>query len=209
MKLEKKLLILLVLLPGLSHCGHMPKIVILHDPLSAEEHIQLGLSYESQQKWDLALSEYKAALEKGKQTSLIEGYIGNVYYEKKGYASAKRAYLSALEKNPENAAILNNLASLLLVHPGNNKETRWENLKEAEVLVRKAIRIAPQKRPYFLDTLGQIYMARGEAEIALSFFREAEQIMSSDVPFFAELIAHKKHASETLEKKPFLLKESE
>ncbi|MFQ5950231.1 MAG: hypothetical protein ACE5J1_06050, partial [Nitrospiria bacterium] len=56
-----RLVLSFFLLFGLVGCGAVPKIIILEDPLTHEEHLQLGLSYEAKGEWDLALSEYKAA----------------------------------------------------------------------------------------------------------------------------------------------------
>ena len=42
----------------LSGCS-LPRIIILNDPLSAEEHNNLGRIYESQEKYDLAAQQYR------------------------------------------------------------------------------------------------------------------------------------------------------
>src|SRR3569832_1366626 len=139
---------------GMSGCGTVPKIIVLKDPLSNEEHLRLGLSYEAQGQWDLALSEYDAALKKGGPSSVIEGYRGTVYFSRKDYSSAEDAYRKSLSENPRNAPVLNNLASLYLV--------RKENLEEAERLVRRALEIDPPRKPYYLDTLGALFLERNE-----------------------------------------------
>ena len=53
----------IVALIFLSSCS-LPKIIILHDPLSVEEHNNLGQIYESQQKYELAAEQYHEALKK-------------------------------------------------------------------------------------------------------------------------------------------------
>ncbi|MGE5808366.1 MAG: hypothetical protein ACM32I_04495, partial [Nitrospirota bacterium] len=45
----------------LSGCS-LPRIIILNDPLSPEEHNNLGSIYESQGKFDLAAQQYREAL---------------------------------------------------------------------------------------------------------------------------------------------------
>lgn len=179
-------------LSGIAGCGSVPKIIILKDPLSSEEHLRLGLSYEAQGQWDLALSEYEAALEKGGPSSLIQGYRGNVYFSKKEYPSAKAAYQKSLSENPQNAPVLNNLAFLYLAQK--------ENLKEAERLIHRAIEADPPRKPYYLDTLGGVYLERGEPDLALSAYREAEQLAPADPSFLDHLQDNQKRVLDLLEK---------
>jgi tetratricopeptide (TPR) repeat protein len=183
-----------LLLLGSTGCGSVPKIIILKDPLSAEEHRRLGLSYEAQGKWDLALSEYDAALKKGGPSSVIQGYRGNVYLSKKDYLSAKDAYQKSLSENPQNAPVLNNLAFLYLAQK--------ENLKEAERLIRRAIELDPPRKPYYLDTLGAVFLERDEPDLALSMFQEAEGLAPSDLSFLSHLQVNKKRVLDLLEKGP-------
>ena len=184
--------IVLLLMLGWAGCA-LPKIVILQDPLSADEHLQLGLSYEAKGEWDIALSEYQSALNKGGSPSVIQGYLGNVYYAKKDFPSAQKAYRRSLQENPKNATILNNLASLHLVEK--------TNLEEAEALARRAIEIDPGRKAYYLDTLGGIYLERGEYDLALSVFQEAEGLAPSDAPFLAALHANKERLLSLMDKK--------
>lgn len=179
---------------GMSGCGTVPKIIVLKDSLSNEEHLRLGLSYETQGQWDLALSEYDSALKKGGPSSVIEGYRGNVYFSKKDYASAKDAYRKSLSENPRNAPVLNNLASLYLLQK--------ENLGEAERLVRRALEIDPARRPYYLDTLGALFVERDEPDLALSVYREAETLASADPAFLEHLHESKKRVLDRLERMP-------
>ncbi|MFQ5597203.1 MAG: tetratricopeptide repeat protein [Nitrospiria bacterium] len=175
-----------LLLGGIQACAHAPRIVILKDSLSSGEHLQLGLSYEAQDKWDLALDEYRSALKSGGEPSLIEGYIGNIHVAREELSLAKAAYRRALRVNPDHAAVLNNLAGLYLIE---NK-----NLKEAERLVRRAIAIDPTRRVYYLDTLGSIYEARNEYDIALILYQEAEGLIPEDSPIKHRLNEHKTRA---------------
>lgn len=179
---------------GVTGCGTVPKIIVLKDPLSSEEHLRLGLSYEAQGQWDLALSEYESALKKGGSSSVIEGYRGNVYFSKKDYSSAKDAYQKSLSENPQNAPILNNLAFLYLV--------RKEDLREAERLVRRAIEIDPAGKPYYLDTLGSLFLERNEPDLALSVYQEAEMLAPSDPAFLSHLHDSKKKVLDRLERTP-------
>lgn len=186
-------LLLLFLLFGLAGCGGVPKIIALNDPLSGEEHLQLGLSYEARGEWDLAIVEYQTALDKGESPSVIQGYLGNVYYGKKDYTAAEQAYKKSLRLNPQNAPILNNLASLYLVEE--------KDLFDAERFVQQAIEIDPARKPYYLDTLGAIYLARTEYEPALAAYREAKALAPSDLFLLKQLSERQDHVLKLLEDK--------
>jgi len=122
-----------------------PRIIVLDDPLSPEEHLNLGVTYEKQGDFDNALKEYKEA---SKKLPLAYLYMGNVYFQKKEYEEAEVHYKKAIKKDPENADAYNNLAWLYY--------TKRERLDEAERLVLKAIEINPSKKEIYLDTLEKI-----------------------------------------------------
>lgn len=135
----------------LSGCA-MPRIGIYDDPLSSDEHIQLGVSYEREGKYDLAEKEYNVAL---KDTPLAHFYLGNLYFDQKILDKAEREYRTALRAVPEQdaAPIYNNLAWLL--------HSRGENSDEAVNLAHKAVNLAtPDQRPNFQNTLDAIVAAR-------------------------------------------------
>ncbi len=122
-----------------------PRIIVLDDPLSPEEHLNLGVTYEKQGDFDNALKEYKTA---SKKLSLAYLYMGNVYFQKRVYDEAEVNYKKAIKKTPENADAYNNLAWLYF--------TKKEKLDEAEKLVLKAIELNPAKKEIYEDTLEKI-----------------------------------------------------
>jgi tetratricopeptide (TPR) repeat protein len=139
---------LIVLFASLSSCS-LPRIALLHDPLTPEEHIHLGLSYEKNREFDAALKEYEAASSK---LPLAYLYMGNVYFEKKEFAKAERSYRKALNQT-QNPHVLNNLAWLYY--------TTNRNLQEAEKLAEKAVENSPDVKE-FADTLAKIRDRRQE-----------------------------------------------
>jgi tetratricopeptide (TPR) repeat protein len=134
----------------LSGCA-MPKIIILDDPLSPEEHINLGVAYEKQGDIDNALKEYRLA---SKKLPLAYLYMGNIYFQKNDLDEAESAYKKAIKKAPDNSDAYNNLAWLYY--------TKKENLAEAEYLALKAIELNPSKKEIYQDTLEKIRGARGK-----------------------------------------------
>ncbi|MFQ5456357.1 MAG: tetratricopeptide repeat protein [Nitrospirota bacterium] len=155
-----------------SGCISLPRIIILNDPLTTEEHISLGVSYESEGKLDLALSEYKEALRKEPDYAIALIYIGNVYYQKGDYEKAKWFYKDALKREPDNGGLYNNLS---WVYISQNKD-----MDEAERLIKKAIDVDPNNRVYYLDTLASIYIKTGRFNKALERLQEAGLLVKDD-----------------------------
>ena len=141
-----KALSVMLLALALSSCT-FPKIAVLHDPLTPEEHINLGVSYEKKGELDAALEQYEAASSK---LSVAYLYIGNVYFQKNDAKHAEKAYKKAIEK-ANDAQAYNNLAWLYY--------TRGEHLEEAEKLARKAVKLNPEAGD-FRDTLDKIIEKR-------------------------------------------------
>lgn len=123
----------------------LPRIIVLDDPLSPEEHLNLGVTYERKCESESAIKEYEAA---SKKLPIAYTYLGNVYFQKNELEDAERYYRKAIKKNPGNADAYNNLAWLYC--------TKKENIDEAEQLALKAIELNPSKRDIYQDTLDKI-----------------------------------------------------
>lgn len=145
-----RILIPAILTAFLMSCA-FPRIIVLDDPLSPEEHINLGVTYEKKGELDNAIEEYKKASKKNATAYL---YMGNVFFQKGQLNDSEIAYKKAMKKLPDNADLLNNLAWLYL--------TKNDNLEEAERLAQKAIELNPDKAPLFRDTLEKIQALRKE-----------------------------------------------
>lgn len=141
-------LILLVLF--LSSCS-LPRIIVLKDPLTPEEHITLGLSYESRGEYSPALEQYDLA---SKKLPLAFLYIGNLYFQKGEYEKAEVAYNNAIKKTGDPKAY-NNLAWLYY--------TTDRKMKEAEELAEKAVSLSPESED-FQDTLNKIRLKRSGSD---------------------------------------------
>ncbi|HET6514205.1 MAG TPA: tetratricopeptide repeat protein [Thermodesulfovibrionales bacterium] len=127
----------------------LPRIIILDDPLSPEEHINLGVAYERRGEFESAIKEYEAA---AKKLPVAYLYLGNVFFQKNDLGNAEKCYRISIEKDPGNADIYNNLAWLYY--------TKKENLDEAEGLVLKAMELNPANKVDYQDTLMKIRALR-------------------------------------------------
>ena len=134
-------LCVLLLLWGCS----IPRIIILKDSLTPEEHLNLGVAYEKQGELDAAIKEYKLA---AKNLPVGYLYLGNAHFQKRELGKAEKYYKKALEKEPGNADAHNNLAWLYY--------TKKENLDQAENLALKALELNPAKESIYRDTLDKI-----------------------------------------------------
>jgi len=141
----KVLLFLISALPILISGCSFPKIIILKDPLTPEEHLNLGVAYERRGEFDSAIKEYQRA---AKKLPLALLYLGNAYFLKNQWKEAQVYYRKAIEKNPKNADAYNNLAWLYY--------TRGENLEEAEALAQEALELDPSKNATYENTLEKI-----------------------------------------------------
>lgn len=141
----KVLLFLISALPILISSCSFPKIKILKDPLTPEEHLNLGVAYEKRGEVDLAIKEYQRA---AKKLPLALLYLGNAHFLKNQWQEAELYYRKAIEKDPKNADAYNNLAWLYY--------SKGENLEEAEALAKKALALDPSKGPLYRDTLEKI-----------------------------------------------------
>ncbi|HKQ56889.1 MAG TPA: tetratricopeptide repeat protein, partial [Candidatus Eisenbacteria bacterium] len=74
-------------------CSH---IVVLHDPLTAPEHNDLGVAYESEGRLDLAAREYRRALKLDPDFGRARLNLGNIEAARGRWPRAEREYRRAL-----------------------------------------------------------------------------------------------------------------
>ena len=159
----------LILLLSVSSCGPIPRIIVLHDPLTMDEHISLGLSYEQKGENDLAVQEYIKAMKMSDDDFRPFFYAGNVYYKKKEYKLAEKYYNKALKIAPDNGDVHNNLA-WVYIDTG--------KFDDAGMEAEKAVRI--KRSPYYLNTLANAYTRMGRYKDAMDVLKEALTITPAD-----------------------------
>ena len=143
--IAKLFLILIFSLTILSSGCSLPKITILKDPLTPEEHLNLGVTYERKGEFDQAIREYQAA---GKKLPIAFLYLGNAYFLINDWDQAETCFKKAIKKDGKNAAAHNNLAWLYY--------QRGTNLEQAEALAQKALELDPSKSSIYRDTLEKV-----------------------------------------------------
>ena len=167
--------ILIIVLVGLleSGCSFLPKVYEYHDPLTPQEHLALGVSYESEGNADLAIAEYKKVIESKApgQSVTARVFLGNVYAGLEQYDAAEQYYREALSLDPHRGQALNNLAALYV--------KQGTLLNQAESLARTAVNQTesenqPREKGIYLETLGEVLLQQGRYSEALESFHQAE-----------------------------------
>ncbi|HTM58329.1 MAG TPA: tetratricopeptide repeat protein [Candidatus Udaeobacter sp.] len=126
-----------------SGCSHL---VLLHDPLTAPEHNDLGVAYESSGEIDHAASEYRAALRLDRHFERARVNLGNVEVSRGRWKRAERCFRAALADSAADADALNNLAVVLL---------RQRKSAEARVLAERAVQIGGARDSIYRATLDE------------------------------------------------------
>lgn len=164
----KRVLLTAVSLICLTGCASMPHIVILNDPLKAQEHSDLASIYEEKGEYDLAIREGEEAVKMDSMN--LKGLIalGNSHLQKGNYDKAERYYKKAMKIDPKNGDLLNNSAMLYL---------SIGRLEEAERLAKEAIAANSPHIGYYYDTLGKVYEKMGKTEPARQAFEKARELM--------------------------------
>src|SRR6266496_461815 len=168
-------LVLFLLLPA---CASWPRIYEYHDPLTPEEHLALGVSYESEGRPQPAIAEYKKVLESDAPRHRVTArvFLGNAYAELQQFETAEQYYREALSLDPGHGQALNNLASLYA--------RQGIKLEDAESLARAALAQSDkernvQRKAFYLETLGEILLRRERYFEALESLRQAEDFQDT------------------------------
>lgn len=136
---------------ALTGCAHL---VLLHDPLSASEHNDLGVVYESNGKMELAATEYRKSIRLEPRQSRARVNLGNIEAASGRWASAERSYRRALRESPTDFDAMNNLAVSLL------KQGR--RLDEAHALAGRAVAAGTDRDSVYRATLAEVQRSLDE-----------------------------------------------
>jgi tetratricopeptide (TPR) repeat protein len=180
---------LLILSSITSGCASIYGSYFAEDPLTAEEHNNLGVIYEREGKYDLAVREYKRAASADRELVVPLVNLGNVYQKKGEPDEAEEYYKKALKKDGQNIEAANNLASLYI-------ET-GENYEEGLDILLAAAGARNPVPAYALDTLGVLYYKTGDIEKAKEYLTEACARASGDERLKSEINTHLAETGDT------------
>lgn len=134
---------------ALGGCGHL---VVLHDPLTASEHNDLGVAYEASGRLSAAAREYRRALSLDSRMSRARVNLGNVEAARGRWFSAEQCYRQALRDSTTDADAMNNLAVALM--------RRGKRLDEARALAERAVASGGARDSIYRATLEEIRTAK-------------------------------------------------
>ena len=109
-------------------CSHL---VVLHDPLTAPEHNDLGVIHEVRREPKLAAQEYRRALRLAPHWSAPRVNLGNIAAADRRWGTAAKHYRRALGDSATDCDAMNNLAMALL--------RKRRALAEARTLAERAV----------------------------------------------------------------------
>lgn len=130
---------------GLSSCSHF---VLLRDALTASEHNDLGVAYESSGQTALAAREYARSLRLDPHQSLTWVNRGNTEAAGGRWRAAEKSYRRALVESPANSDAKNNLATALL--------RQRRHLAEARTLAEAAVAAGGERDSIYRATLEEV-----------------------------------------------------
>lgn len=138
-------IVLAMLALVLTQACTLPKIVILDDPLTAQQHNDLGVAYEEKGDFGLAEKEYEKALKKNREWVIPYLNLGHLYYRQDKLDKAENILREGLRAKGDHPDLLNNLAWVLM---------EKGRLDHAQYLVDKAITIEDKEE--YQDTRREI-----------------------------------------------------
>ncbi|MDA2918868.1 tetratricopeptide repeat protein [Desulfobacterota bacterium AH_259_B03_O07] len=178
-----KLIILLIPLSNLAvSCGYLSPLLLIKDPLTPQEHNNLGVAYEKEAKYDLAIKQYKKAFDMNSDLIVPLVNIGNAYLKRGNYSEAEKYYLRALDKDEYNLEASNNLASIFLI-------TEKDYEKGLKIII-SAVANNEGFPVYAMDTIGILYSRLGNMDKAKFFLIKACEKTDYDNSFSEEINKH-------------------
>jgi len=134
---------------ALTGCAHF---VLLHDALTASEHNDLGVAYESSGQLELAAREYRKSLRLEPHRARARVNLGNVEAATGRWSSAEKCYRRALRDSTTDLDAMNNLAVALL--------EQGRRLDEARSLAERAVAAGGERDSVYRVTLAEVKLGR-------------------------------------------------
>jgi tetratricopeptide (TPR) repeat protein len=146
------------------------RLALEYSPNSYRAHNEIGIIYLHQDRFDMAIPEFKEAVSLNPQFDQAYDNLG-VAYDKKGEPKKAIAqYKKALKIKPGNPKIYNNLGNAY------NKMNRFD---EAIGAYQKALRLAPDFRAVY-NNLGVVYYKKGMYKETEKYWNKALELDPND-----------------------------
>jgi Flp pilus assembly protein TadD len=142
---KKMLPIFLIVLIAACAMPKMPKIIVIDDPLTAEQHNDLGVAYEKKGDFDPARKEFETAIQKNRDWVIPYLNLGHLYYKQGKLDQAEATLRDGLRVKGDHPDLLNNLAWVLM---------EKGQFADARSLINKAI--AVEDKEEYRDTREEI-----------------------------------------------------
>jgi len=143
--------LILIILIAACAMPKIPQIIVIDDPLTAEQHNDLGVAYEQKGDFDLAVKEFEKAIKKNKDWVIPYLNLAHLYYRQDKLDEAESTLREGLRIKGDHPDLLNNLAWVLM---------EKEQFKEAMALIDKAIAIEDKQE--YRDTRQEILSRMNE-----------------------------------------------
>lgn len=144
--------------------------VILHQPDNGELWLRLGMLHYLQNQYEQAIAALQQSLQLDTNNFLTHHILGLTWQQMHQIPAALAAYRRAVELNPSYLDSLTTLAQLL------TEQGTWD---EAETVCQQTLIYHPDNFASHL-ALGDIYLARKQAEPALKHYRRALSLRKRD-----------------------------
>ena len=142
---SRGLVILVIFVCASCAMPKIPQIIVIDDPLTAEQHNDLGVAYEEKGEFDLAGKEFEKAIKKNRDWVIPYLNLAHLYYRQDKLDQAEGPLREGLRIKGDHPDLLNNLAWVLM---------EKGQLKEAKTLIDKAITIEDKEE--YRDTRQEI-----------------------------------------------------
>ena len=142
---KQVILVLMILVLAACAMPKIPQIIVIDDPLTAQQHNDLGVAYEEKGDYPLAEKEYEKAIKKNREWVIPYLNLGHLYYRQDKLDQAERALRDGLRVKGDHPDLLNNLAWVLM---------EKGQLEQAKALIDKAIVIEDKEE--YRDTRQEI-----------------------------------------------------
>jgi len=133
---------------ALTAAGGCAHLVVLHDALTADEHNDLGVVYQSHGQPELAAKQFKRSLRLAPRSSRARVNLGGVQAAMGNWRGAERSFRRALRDSATDADAMNDLAVALL--------HRRHRLDEARALAERAVASGGERDSVYRATLAEV-----------------------------------------------------